>query len=611
MDKTFQKGIQLLELGRYAAAREAFSQVLAEEPQFTPAMFLTAISYCAEEQFDRAHHVAQTAVATDPESDRNHYVLGLAEAGLENLDAAIACFHRALKLAPDDPQYYFQLGRVYVDKNIYGQAIEHLDKALALDPEYVEALAMRSHVDRLLSKKESAADFLEKAMRIDPVNAALQFQKGLQSEDADDFERAAERYQEVLRKDPGQSFVREKYLDAQLGKYPWYKWLVLRYRAFKQVNYLTIIFDILLVLVGGLALREKHVEEPHYEVARYLVWALLLWSFLFWVTRMLGHLYMGRKIWKLSGRDLWNEAFVIHLSVTVALVAFAYYTFSLNFLWMGTAIMLLILSLIILGAMTIEEPTRKRYARIYLWTIYGMGLVNFLANFFELSIAKFTTNLLLASTFGLFVLFAIYDSVKEEIQKWQSKKEESQTIKKAKRPLWENLLQVFFFVALIGLSITGQFYGGSILSFWRFIFCWLALSLIPVGLLYRYLKNQYPELLQLDSKDLTIDEVFSRLAGIFLSLIFVVFIIGILSTAFIPIGEGRVEQVAVMEHGLEQKKQRARIAIRYEGAKVFISPGRAECEAALGCDSVGVEVLPRLFGVEYVGRLVPCGEMGE
>ena len=80
--------------------------------------------------------------------------------------------------------------------------------------------------------------------------------------------------------------------------------MVLKFRTFNQGSYLVIIFDIALVIVGGAILREKNIEEPYYPIAKYIAIALAVWSLVFCLGRMIGHLYMSRKLWKLRFKDL-------------------------------------------------------------------------------------------------------------------------------------------------------------------------------------------------------------------------------------------------------------------------------------------------------------------
>ena len=55
----------------------------------------------------------------------------------------------------------------------YDEAITWLDKALAVDPKSVDALAMKAAALAKLGKKQDALETLDKALSIDPTDEAI------------------------------------------------------------------------------------------------------------------------------------------------------------------------------------------------------------------------------------------------------------------------------------------------------------------------------------------------------------------------------------------------------------------------------------------------------
>src|SRR5262245_31752283 len=64
-----------------------------------------------------------------------------AQAALNNgqLDEALKALEQLVQMAPDSPDPYYRLGRIYIARNEPDRAIEVLSKALALRSDFAEA----------------------------------------------------------------------------------------------------------------------------------------------------------------------------------------------------------------------------------------------------------------------------------------------------------------------------------------------------------------------------------------------------------------------------------------------------------------------------------------
>ena len=76
-----------------------------------------------------------------PENAENANALGLAHLSLGNAIAASASFEEAVRLRPHDSTYLINLGRSYVENDLFSKALFCLDRALSISPNSAEAHA--------------------------------------------------------------------------------------------------------------------------------------------------------------------------------------------------------------------------------------------------------------------------------------------------------------------------------------------------------------------------------------------------------------------------------------------------------------------------------------
>ena len=81
------------------------------------------------------------AIAIDPEFGNPYNDIGSYLIGLGKLDEAIPWLERAVTAQRYEPRHYphCNLGRVYRAKGMLQKAIEELEKALAIEPDYAHA----------------------------------------------------------------------------------------------------------------------------------------------------------------------------------------------------------------------------------------------------------------------------------------------------------------------------------------------------------------------------------------------------------------------------------------------------------------------------------------
>jgi tetratricopeptide (TPR) repeat protein len=135
----------------------------------SPQFFVTL----AESEFDASTYQAarddlEHALALDPGLYQAHYLMGNVLFRLNDLDGAVAEYHRAIDLAPDQPRTWFQLALLLRTKQDEAGEHQALDQALAVDEHYGPA---QCEIGRILLDDHhpaEAVDHLTQAIQDNP-----------------------------------------------------------------------------------------------------------------------------------------------------------------------------------------------------------------------------------------------------------------------------------------------------------------------------------------------------------------------------------------------------------------------------------------------------------
>lgn len=132
----------------------------------------------------------------------HHYNLGIQFERNDDIDNAAREFENAIRADCRFPYPYRALGEIYFNKGRYEDALEHLEKAIELDPDWIEALGLAADTLIELGDTRKAAPLLERALRGDPGNPRYSAQLGRILIAEGDFSDAVELLEGALRANP-------------------------------------------------------------------------------------------------------------------------------------------------------------------------------------------------------------------------------------------------------------------------------------------------------------------------------------------------------------------------------------------------------------------------
>src|SRR5688572_5522900 len=173
----------LLESRRVDAGRALVDEVLADEPDFVPALLLRSDIESAASQPAAAETTLQRVVELERAKPiaTAAYAVALAkltevQLGLGKVDAASASADTLLALAPQDPRARHAKATVEVRRNDLDGAERRLEQLIAEAPQYWPAYRLLGAINVSQNQTGQATMYLRTAINNDPMDAAARLQ---------------------------------------------------------------------------------------------------------------------------------------------------------------------------------------------------------------------------------------------------------------------------------------------------------------------------------------------------------------------------------------------------------------------------------------------------
>lgn len=199
-------GVLDLEERKEEEAAKKFERTIQLNPEFEPAYSDLAAARLNQDDATAALMVLQQGLERFPTSFRLAYLTALAEARLKRFDKSLTAFRKAEAVAGDrkdelvDHRFYFQMGAMLTEMGREDESAEYMEKALALKPDFDEALNHLGYTWADQGKNlDRALDMIQRAVAAEPENPAyldslgwVLFKLGRPDEALPHLEKAAE-----------------------------------------------------------------------------------------------------------------------------------------------------------------------------------------------------------------------------------------------------------------------------------------------------------------------------------------------------------------------------------------------------------------------------------
>lgn len=223
-----QRAEHLLALERPADAERELRRYLASDPDNPLAHAVLARTLQDQGQADKALHESSLAIHLGPDVDYCYYVHALVLSELDRDREAEQAAREALRLDPEDADYYALLAGVLHDQKLWQESLDAANQGLEYDAEHVGCLNIRASALVKLGRQTEAAALLDVALRRDPDNAFTHANKGWAQLQANQPAAALEHFREALRLEPNNAWAREGIIQALHARHLVYR-LLLRY----------------------------------------------------------------------------------------------------------------------------------------------------------------------------------------------------------------------------------------------------------------------------------------------------------------------------------------------------------------------------------------------
>lgn len=288
MSADIEKAQLLISQSRFDMAEGELRKALAADPDDYRAHAL--LSYCLLRlsRVQDALAEADTAVAKAPGAPYAYYIraLSLIETG-RRMEAKEAV-REAIRLDPEDADYFALLGGVHLDDKNWKDALKSAESALVLDAEHVQAANVRAAALMKLGRGAEAGAALDSALAREPESAVTHANMGWTLLERGDHKKALEHFREALRLDPDQEWAREGIVESMKARNGFYR-LMLQYFFFmsklsRRGQWIVII----IALVGTRLLRSTANAYPAFEPASMVIGVMyVLFMAATWLARPL------------------------------------------------------------------------------------------------------------------------------------------------------------------------------------------------------------------------------------------------------------------------------------------------------------------------------------
>ena len=147
----------------------------AENPHDARALFYRGAALAASGRFLEAETIYRLALEKDPSDFKAwNNLAGILFESLERPMDAVRCMEQAMRLEPQNQLGWSNLASMVGRLGRHGKALEFADRALALDPQMVEALLHKAAAAKALGKTEIVKVVSETLATID----AEKFRRG-------------------------------------------------------------------------------------------------------------------------------------------------------------------------------------------------------------------------------------------------------------------------------------------------------------------------------------------------------------------------------------------------------------------------------------------------
>ena len=165
--------------GNLAAANMIYEEVRKIDPDNVVALQLSGVLACQVQQYEASLSLFSRAIYLKPDYAEAYNNRGITFKDMGQFDDALADYSKAVSLKPNYIDALYNCGIALQQLNRLDEAIVSYSKAILLRPNYVKALNNRGNIFKDLDRLDEALADLSKAVKLKPDDAVALNNRGL------------------------------------------------------------------------------------------------------------------------------------------------------------------------------------------------------------------------------------------------------------------------------------------------------------------------------------------------------------------------------------------------------------------------------------------------
>ena len=260
--------------GDLVGASENLCKVLSNNPDHALAHALLALCLIDQTRLAAGEHEARLAVALAPELPLCHFALGMLALAHQDTSLAEGHFRDGLECDAEDQVNSWGLARAYLLRKDYRQALDWVDRALVLDPEWTNALVLKGQIHLERNDVEQAEQQARLALGLDPEDIEACVLLGNVRFLRKDDDAARDLATMALSRNPRHVGAVMLMVMIRSRRNPllglWWSYASLMLRSPRSIQVLTLV-------VGYLGLNALMISRMHDHAGHWVWWAAGLW----------------------------------------------------------------------------------------------------------------------------------------------------------------------------------------------------------------------------------------------------------------------------------------------------------------------------------------------
>ncbi|TVQ09192.1 MAG: hypothetical protein EA361_15775 [Bacteroidetes bacterium] len=167
-NKPIEQAWKKFEKRDFEGAEGIFSSVSENDSSYSEALYGHAACLLRRKKFSRAIELLDTLQESDPNDFKIYHTRALCHGGDENYEEAVNDLEKAIELAGDRHDLYYDLGGTFLASRDYKRAAQCFEKCIDIDNKCYEAWVGKALAAYFNKEQKAAFEFANIALKFNP-----------------------------------------------------------------------------------------------------------------------------------------------------------------------------------------------------------------------------------------------------------------------------------------------------------------------------------------------------------------------------------------------------------------------------------------------------------